>query len=105
MTEGRTSTVTTDAEIINLIEAAQLRLVIIAPALALLVAKALARHFNDLDHLDVRVIVDAEPEVYRRGFGEQEALEEIRQAATRNLLDLREQTGVRIGWSFRTTLR
>ncbi|MFC3166877.1 hypothetical protein [Paracoccus fontiphilus] len=97
MTEGRTFTVATDAEIVNLIEAAQRRLVVIAPALSLLVAKALARRFNDLDHLDVRVIVDADPEVYRLGFGEQEALEEIRQAATRNLLDLREQTGVRIG--------
>jgi hypothetical protein len=97
MTEPRTFTVATDAEVVALVEAARRRLIVIAPALSLQVARALARRFDDLDRLDIRVIVDADPEVYRLGFGESEALEEIRKAASQNLLDLREQSGVRIG--------
>ena len=76
---------------------AKQRLVVIAPALPLSVAEALAAWFDDLDQLDIRVIVDADAEVYRLGFGEREALNVIRDAATRNLLDLREQSGERIG--------
>ncbi|WP_116599984.1 hypothetical protein [Primorskyibacter marinus] len=97
MTEPRTFTVATDATVITMIEGAKQRLVVIAPALSRAVADALAARFEDLDHLEIRVIVDADAEVYRLGFGEREALDVIREAATRNLLDLREQTGVRIG--------
>ena len=43
------------------------------------------------------MIVGADAEVYRLGFGEREALQVIRDAASENLLDLREQPGVRIG--------
>lgn len=97
MTEPRTFTVATDAGIVALINDARRRLVVIAPALSLNVAQALVDRFDDLDTLDIRVIVDASPEVYRLGFGEHEALEKIRQASSQNLLDLREQPGVRIG--------
>jgi hypothetical protein len=45
----------------------------------------------------VTVILDADPEVYRLGFGDQEALETIRMASAKALFDLREQPGVRIG--------
>lgn len=97
MDEDRTFTVATDAAVISLIESAKRRLVVIAPALSRAVSDALAARFDDLEHLDVRVIVDADAEVYRLGFGEREALEVIRDAASRNLLDLRVQPGVRIG--------
>lgn len=43
------------------------------------------------------VILDADPEVYRLGFGDQEALETIRAASAKALFDLRKQPGVRIG--------
>ncbi|UWQ20125.1 hypothetical protein [Jannaschia sp. W003] len=97
MTEPRTFTVATDAEVVALIEAARRRLVVVAPALSLEVAEALLQRFGDLGQLDIRVIVDADPEVYRLGFGETKALKVIRRAASENLLDLREQPGVRIG--------
>lgn len=97
MDEDRTFTVATDAAVISLIESAKRRLVVIAPALSRAVADALAARFDELEHLDIRVIVDADAEVYRLGFGEREALEVIRDAASRNLLDLRVQPGVRIG--------
>jgi len=95
--DDRTFTVANDAAVISLIESAKRRLVVIAPAFSHAVADALAARFDDLDHLDIRVIVDADAEVYRLGFGEREALDLIREAASRNLLDLREQPGVRIG--------
>lgn len=93
----RTFTVATDEAVISMIQSAKRRLIVIAPGLSGTVADALAARFDDLDDLDVRVIVDADAEVYRLGFGEREALEVIRVAASKNLLDLREQPGVRIG--------
>lgn len=93
----RTFTVATDEAVISLIQSARRRLVVIAPAVSRSVADALAARFDDLAELDVRVIVDADAEVYRLGFGEKEALQVIRKAATKNLFDLREQPGVRIG--------
>jgi hypothetical protein len=97
MDDKRTFTVATDAAVISMIESAKRRLVVIAPALSLAVATALAARFDDLERLDLRVILDADAEVYRLGFGEREALDVIRDAASRNLLDLRVQPGVRIG--------
>lgn len=95
--DERTFTVATDDAVISMIERAKRRLVVIAPALSRVVADALATRFGDLADLDIRVIVDADVEVYRLGFGEREALQVIRDAASRSLLDLREQPGVRIG--------
>jgi len=43
------------------------------------------------------VILDSDPEVYRLGFGDEAALGTIRAASAKNLFDLREQSGVRIG--------
>jgi hypothetical protein len=97
MDHDRTFAVATDAAIISLIETAKKRLIVIAPALSRAVANALASRLDDLERLDVRVILDADAEVYRLGFGEHEALEVIRNAASRNLFDLRIQPGVRIG--------
>ncbi len=95
--DDRTFTVADDNALLSLIENAQRRLIVIAPALSQTVADALAARFDDLDFLDIRVIVDADAEVYRLGFGERGALDVIRNAASRSLLDLREQPGVRIG--------
>ena len=95
--DERTFTVATDDSVIVMIQGAERRLVVIAPALSQAVANALAARFDELADLDIRVIVDADVEVYRLGFGEREALQVIRDAASRSLLDLREQPGVRIG--------
>lgn len=95
--DGRTFTVATDEAIVDLVRSAKKRLVVIAPAVSKQVAEAVAERFEDMDTLDVRVILDADAEVYRLGFGEHEALGVIREAASKSFLDLREQPGVRIG--------
>ena len=61
------------------------------------VAAALSRRLDDLGQLSVTVILDADPEVYRLGFGDELALDAIRAASAKNLFDLREQPGIRIG--------
>jgi hypothetical protein len=83
--------VASDEALVDLINSARVRLVVIAPALNKLVADALARRLDDLGQLSVTVILDADPEVYRLGFGDEQALDAIRAASGENLFDLREQ--------------
>lgn len=94
---NRTFTVASDEILVGLIEQARDRLVVIAPALTKIVAGAVCRRLNDLDRLNVSLILDADPEVYRLGFGDREALDAIRAASKASHFDLREQPGVRIG--------
>lgn len=93
----RTFSVASDDALVALISGARNRLVVIAPALTHAVADAVSRRFDDLGQLGITVILDSDPEVYRLGFGDQDALDAIRTASTNNLFDLREQPGVRIG--------
>ena len=94
---SRIFAVASDEALVDLIASARMRLVVIAPALTKPVADALSRRLNDLGQLSVTVILDADPEVYRLGFGDEQALNTIRAASATNLFDLREQPGVRIG--------
>jgi hypothetical protein len=66
----RTFAVASDDALIELLSSARSRLVVIAPALTKPVADAVARRFNELGQLSVTVILDADPEVYRLGFGD-----------------------------------
>ena len=97
ITPARTFAVASDEALIDLILCARSRLVVIAPALTQAVADAVSRRFDDLGQLDVTVILDSDPEVYRLGFGDQDALEAVRTASANSLFDLREQPDVRIG--------
>lgn len=92
-----TFTSASDDQIISLVSQAQRRLVVIAPALSAKAAEAIAARMKDLPGLSLSIIIDADPEVYRMGYGEVEALEIIRSAAARASFRLREQPGVRIG--------
>jgi hypothetical protein len=94
---ARTFAVASDEALVGLISRSRNRLVVIAPALTQAVADALSRRFDDLGRLNMTVILDCDPEVYRLGFGDQAALDTIRAASANSLFDLREQTGVRIG--------
>jgi hypothetical protein len=93
----RTFTTATDDSLIALIQGARTRLALIAPALTTPVADALAARMADLPALSLTVILDADAEVYRMGYGDPEALEIIRKASKDAMFDLREQPGVRIG--------
>lgn len=86
---ARTFAVASDEALVGLISRARSRLVVIAPALTKPVADAVSRRLDDLGQLSVTVILDADPEVYRLGFGDQEALDAIRAASAKNLFDLR----------------
>lgn len=93
----RIFTTATDENLIALIRVARNRLAVITPALTTPVAEALAARMGDLTDLSLTVILDADAEVYRMGYGDQEALEIIRKASEEAQFDLREQPGVRIG--------
>ena len=80
---ARTFAVASDEALIELILRARSRLVVIAPALTQAVADAISRRFDDLGQLDVTVILDSDPEVYRLGFGDQHALEAVRRPRAR----------------------
>jgi hypothetical protein len=95
--EGRIFAVASDEALVDLINRAKTRLVVIAPALTKPVAEALARRLPDLGELGITVVLDADPEVYRLGFGDEQALEAFRAVSAKNGFDLREQPGVRIG--------
>lgn len=86
-----------DEQIIALVRSAKRRLVVIGPAFSIPVAEALATRMDDLPGLSLSLILDADPEVYRMGYGEVAALEIIRAAAAKCSFRLREQEGVRIG--------
>lgn len=63
MDDDRIFTVATDAAVISLIESVARRLAAIAPALPRAVTDALEARSDDLGHLDIRVIVDADAKV------------------------------------------
>ena len=94
---SHTFTTATDDSLIALIEEANDRIVVIAPGLTTPVAKALAARIKEMPTLSLTVILDADAEVYRMGYGDPEALGIIREASQNQIVDLREQPGVRIG--------
>ena len=81
---SRIFAVASDEALVDLIASARKRLVVIAPALTKPVADALSRRLDDLGQLSVTVILDADPEVYRLGFGDEQALDAIRAASAKN---------------------
>jgi hypothetical protein len=93
----RTFVVASDVSLVELIRAAERRLVVVCPAVSDAVVAALIDRLIDLGPLAITVILDADPEVYRLGYGTTSALEKLRHASSQNQLDLRTQAGVRIG--------
>ncbi|MHA6346570.1 hypothetical protein [Roseivivax sp. CAU 1761] len=93
----RTFTSATDESVIEMIRTASSRLAVIAPGVTTPVAKAIAERMADLPSLSLTVVLDADPEVCRTGYGDTEALSIIRHASKESMFDLREQPGVRIG--------
>jgi len=94
---NRTFTTASDDRVIEMIRNARQRLAVIAPGVTTAVARALAERMPDLPDLSLTVILDTDPEVYRMGYGDTDALAIIRNASKAAHFDLREQPGVRIG--------
>ena len=90
-------TVADDGAIISLIQAAEDRLVVLAPALSLKVAEALCQRWHELGPECVSVILDVDAEVYRLGYGQFEALTVLEQVAAQLGTMLQRQPGIRIG--------
>jgi hypothetical protein len=86
-----------DAKLVQLISAASRRVLLLAPGVSELVAKAIALAWKRLGRDAVTVVVDVDPEVCRFGYGTLEALELLRDAAARSGALVCHQAGVRIG--------
>lgn len=94
---NRSFTTATDDKLIELIQSAAHRLIIVTPGLTTPVAQAIEERIGYLSAQSLTVVLDADPEVYRIGYGDVEALEIIRKASSQQHFELREQPGVRIG--------
>ncbi len=94
--EQQTFTVASDERLIEMICTARYRLVVVAPGLTRPIADALARRCPD-ESISITVVLDADAEVYRLGYGDSASLELLRTAMTQNGLGLGFQPGVRIG--------
>lgn len=75
---------------------AKKRLVYAAPGVGMLSARALVDAINRLSG-QVTIILDADPEVCRIGYGDPEALQILHRSACEQQLPLRRQAGLRIG--------
>ncbi len=90
-------TVATDDVLAGLVKEASERLVVVAPAVSLPVAKAISERIQALPKEAVTLVFDSDPEVYRLGYGTLEALCVVEQTAGARGLIIRRQPGVRIG--------
>jgi hypothetical protein len=92
---SRVFDVASDDNLIDLIGRARRRLVVICPGVTESVGKAIAARL--CKGFDATIILDADPEVYRLGYGTEAGFDVIRAAADRYFNGLRIQPGVRIG--------
>jgi hypothetical protein len=80
-----------------LVRCATRRLVVIAPGLSEIVAKALAEMWRALGPKSVQVVLDSDPEVCRLGLGDVTALEILRSTAEELGTSIQQQRGLRVG--------
>ena len=83
--------------LVETIRSAGRRLVVVAPAVTTPVAAAICERWHALSPDAVTVIVDADPDVYRLGFGDPAALSHLEQTAKARGTVLRNQPGLRVG--------
>jgi len=93
----RAITTANDATIGDFIRSAHDRLVVLLPAMSVTVADALCDQWKRLGAERVNVIVDLDPEVFRLGYGEFEALKRLEAAAEQLGTMIQRQKGIRIG--------
>lgn len=93
----RTFSVASDETISQMILSARANLVVAAPALGDASVEALISRLSDRASLTLSIIIDADPEVYRLGYGSERALRRLHEACLANDLALRKQPGLRVG--------
>lgn len=86
-----------DNVLIGLIEQAKKRIVYVAPGLFPPVAKSLCDRFKELGNLEVTLVLDADEEVCRIGYGDMAALQEVHAQSKSAGFYVRAQPGLRVG--------
>src|SRR5437868_1032561 len=76
---------------------ARQRIVFVGPGVSEKVADALGARLSQEDKLRIDVILDADPEVYRLGFGTVGGITKLKSHAQDHMFGLRHQAGIRIG--------
>jgi hypothetical protein len=97
MAIDRAITIADDETLSRTIRSARRRVVLLAPAISKAVAEAVVERWNTLGTEAISVILDVDPEVYRLGYGESEALAILERAATARGAALNRHYGIRVG--------
>jgi hypothetical protein len=93
----RTFCAVDDTALINLIQGATKRIILIAPGVYEPVAKALENCFRESNSLDITVILDPDENVCRIGYGDVKGLQLLNELAEKNGFKVRNQPGLRLG--------
>lgn len=85
-----------DAQIVDFVGSARERLTVVCPAVVEPIAKAIIERAKVLPRGAVAVILDIDPEVYRLGYGNSDALVMLEEASAHLGISLRRQPGLRL---------
>ncbi len=88
----KTFTFINNKQLVQIIEAAKKHIIYAAPSVSKTVAESLCKFKESDQSVTLRVIVDADPEVFRLGFGEQSGVELLADKA----VDVRRAPGLRV---------
>lgn len=83
-------------DVVENIDSAQHRIVLLAPGLSMPVANALSRAWSRIPPDNISVIIDTDPEVCRLGYGSLDALKAAQQSAAAHGQLIAHQPGVRL---------
>lgn len=97
MTDERTFINVDNTVLIHHINAAQRKIVFVAPGVQKPVADALAKRLTNSPQMDITVILDIDPEVCRLGYGHIDGLTTLKTACEKRDMLLLHQPGIRIG--------
>ncbi|MDH0624530.1 hypothetical protein N5E31_18975 [Pseudomonas chengduensis] len=92
-----TFTIVNDETLCDAIAQSQQQLVYVAPGITRPVVEAMRQQLGCCANLQVTLIVDIDPEVYRLGYGTMAGLQALQALVKECHLELRQQAGLRIG--------
>ena len=97
MTSSPLFAVANDETLSRAIRNSQKTLVYVAPGITQAIVEALQKQLNTQPNLQLTLIIDLDPEVYRLGYGTEEGLRALQTLAKDYQLDIRRQEGLRLG--------